>query len=438
MLMKRFLPALLALLFCVGMTASAQTVIPATVNFSTTNSGLLLNPAFCGLSYEKSKLTGSLFVSTNTALIKMFGQIAPAVLRIGGNSVDTTCWGGVSNLTAITPAQVTAFAGFVKGLPTNWHVLYGVNMSVNDPTNVAAEASYVATALGSKLLGFEIGNECDLYRGNGIRPTNYTYAQFLPQWRALSAAITNAVPGWAITNGGNGWVLTGPADGSDSGDYGIPFAHDEAGIISPGSNVNFTAYGVRHADGGMGAVLINKETNETVHVTVDLGSNVTAVSALKLTGPNLDSTNGHTIGGAPINANGSWAGGVQFVNAATNGLLTIEVLPISAVWLDPATIPFVNVSRSSTNRDTVVLGWTNAAFSLQSSPWIDGVFTDVTNASPFVVSTTNLQNFIGCGLFLAIKPLADGRASCPPPWAGRSFHPDYSATSSKDGFLCLR
>jgi hypothetical protein len=230
--MQPRLLTLTALLLSVSLTARAQTVVQATVSFSSTNPGLLLNPAYCGLSYEKSKLTGSLFVSTDTALINMFGQIAPAVLRIGGNSVDTTCWGGVSNMTPITAAQVGAFAGFVKNLSTNWHVIYGINMSVNSPSNCAAEAVYAANALGSSLLGFEIGNECDLYHQNGIRSTNYTYAQFLPQWQALAAAITDAVPGWAITNAGKGWVLTGPASASNTKGYTVPFAANEAGVNS--------------------------------------------------------------------------------------------------------------------------------------------------------------------------------------------------------------
>ncbi|MGN6556242.1 MAG: hypothetical protein ACTHLW_21230, partial [Verrucomicrobiota bacterium] len=63
--------------------------VPVTVSFSPTNPGLPINPAFCGLSYEKSQLTGSLFVSNNISLINMLGQIAPAVLRLGGSTVDT-------------------------------------------------------------------------------------------------------------------------------------------------------------------------------------------------------------------------------------------------------------------------------------------------------------------------------------------------------------
>ena len=223
--------AAMVLFFGVANTAQG-TVVTATVSFSLTNLGLVLNPAFCGLSYDKSELTGSLFVTNDVSMIQMFSQIAPAVLRVGADSVDTTCWGGLSNTTAITPSQVDAFAGFIKALPTNWHVIYGINMSVNNPTNCAAEAAYAANALGSSLLGFEIGNEPDEYANNGIRASTYTYAQFLSQWQALAAAITNTVPGWAVTNGGNGWTLTGPVSAYNTSGYTVPFAGDEAEVIS--------------------------------------------------------------------------------------------------------------------------------------------------------------------------------------------------------------
>ena len=463
------------------LSSGPLSVVHATVSFSPTNPGLVLNPAFCGLSYEKDKLIGSLFVSNDTSLVSMFSQIAPAVLRVGGHSVDTTCWGGVSNLTPITAADVDAFAGFVKSLPANWHVIYGINMSVNSPTNCAAEAAYVANALGPHLLGFEIGNEPDLYSQN-IRSSSYTFADFLSQWQALAAAITNAVPGWAITNGGNGWTLTGPAAAGNTTGYTVPFAGDETGVVSMltqhyylasgqspsstieyllqpdpnlpvilanvvgaattanlplgfrmdecgsyydggapnvsdaygaalwsldfmftcalngcqginfhgggdgagytpiadngssvvqarpefyglkmfsladngnvipasvtlASNINFTTYGIRRPNGGISALLNNKDTNDSVQVSINFGSYVSAAQAIELTCTNLNNTNNYTLGGAVIEPDGSWAGGVQSVTPATNGQLTFIVPPISAVLLNPVILP-TNITTS--------------------------------------------------------------------------------------------
>ena len=208
--------------------------VNATISFSSKKPGLPINRSFCGLSYEKTVMTNKFFVSSNVPLVKLFSQIGPAVLRIGANAADTTCWDGLSNQTPITASEVDAFAGFIKALPTNWSVIYGINLSVNNPTNCAAEAAYVANALGPRLLGFEIGNEPNTYFMNGIRHRTYGFSDFLSEWQTLAAAITNAVPGWAITNGGCGWTLTGPATAGPRGvsTYTVPFARDEAGVVS--------------------------------------------------------------------------------------------------------------------------------------------------------------------------------------------------------------
>lgn len=485
-----------------NLSAGPLAVVQSSVTFSQTNAGLVLNPAFVGLSYEKSMLTGSLFVSNDISLISMFSQIAPAVLRVGGNSVNTTCWGGLSNQTPITAAEVSAFAGFVHALPTNWHVIYGINMAANTPSNCAAEAAYAANALGPSLLGFEIGNEPDLYHENGIRTSSYTFADFLAEWQTYAAGITNAVPGWAITDGGNGWTLTGPASAGNTGGYTVPFAGDEAGVISlvtqhyyrangqspsstlqllltpdtslPGtvsdivaaanaaelplgfrmdecgsfynggapnvsdaygtalwamdylftlalngaqgmnfhgggdgtgytpiadngtsvvqarpefyglkmfslvsqgsvipstvtlsSNINFTGYGVRRTNGAVSAVLNNKDTNNGVQVTVNLGPDVTAAQLITLTGPALNSTNGYTLGGAPINPDGSWAGGVQSVIPATNGQVTVLVPTISAMLLNPVVTEGTNLLLA--NDALGVTSWTGA------TNWSDGL-----------------------------------------------------------------
>jgi len=507
------------------LTAGPPAVIQATVGFSATDAGVVLNPAFCGLSYEKSELTGNLFVSNDTALINMFAQIAPAVLRVGGNSVNTTCWGGISNETPVTPSEVDAFAGFVKALPTNWHVIYGINMSVNSPTNGAAEAAYAANALGSSLLGFEIGNEPDLYYENGIRPSNYTYAQFLSQWQTFAAAITNAVPGS---------ILTGPAAAGNTEGYTVPFAGNEAGVISmvtqhyyrangqspsstlalllqpdanlPGtvknivaaannarlplgfrmaecgsfynggapnvsdaygaalwaldfmftlatngcqgvnfhgggngtgytpiadngstvvqarpefyglkmfsllpqgnaipstvtlsSNINFTAYGVRQTNGAISALLDNKETNDEVEVTVNLGPGVTAAQLIELIGPALDSTNGYTVGGAQINVNGSWNGGVQSVISATNGQLTVIVPTISAVLLIPVPAHGTNITYSVAGNQ-LQLSWPGnyAGWILQSNSSSLAAGNDWF-AVPGSATTNSVQITIGPG-----------------------------------------
>ena len=97
-------------------TGTTNTV-NATVSFSPTNTGLPLNPAFGGLSYEKLQMVNNFFTSNNIPLVKLFSLIGPAVLRIGGGTVDTTGWNGISNTIPITASQVDTLAGFIKALP---------------------------------------------------------------------------------------------------------------------------------------------------------------------------------------------------------------------------------------------------------------------------------------------------------------------------------
>jgi len=507
-----------------NLTAGPSITVTSTVTY-TTNAGFPLNHAFVGLSYEKSELTSSLFTSNNTSLINTFAQIAPAVLRVGGNSVDTTCWGGVSNLPAITTTQLDAFAGFVHALPTNWHVMYGINLSVNSPTNAAAEAAYAANALGSSLLGFEIGNECDLYYNNGLRPSNYTYTDFLAEWRAMAAAIVAAVPGWAGTNGGVGWTFTGPVSADNTAGYTVPFAAAEKGtnalltqhyyrangqstnstlalllagdsslpgivsnlvtaattnnlplgfrmaecgsfynggapnvsdaygtalwaldymfvlalngaqglnfhgggsgtgytpiadngtaviqvrpeyyalkmfsLLSQGnaipatvtlsSNVNFSAYGVRRPAGGITALLNNKETNHYAQVTVSLGTNVTAAQAIWLAGPYLSATNGYTLGGAVMNANGSWTGGVQATLPAVNGQLTVVLPPITALLLNPVAPPLLAFS-SPTNSQHVTNAFVTVTGTAADNQGVANVWYQLNNGAWNAAATAN-------------------------------------------------
>jgi hypothetical protein len=484
-------------------TGPATNTVTATVSFSPTNTGLPLNPSFCGLSYEKGDLANNhFFTATNTAAINLFSLIGPAVLRMGGGTSDSTCWNGISNTVPITAQEVANFASFIHALPTNWTVLYGINFASNNPANCAAEAAYVANALGSYLLGFEIGNEPDEYGNNGIRPNQgWDIADFAAEWRPLAAGITNGMPGWAVTNNGVGWTMTGPAD-ADNTSWTETFASDESGkinwltqhyyrsnsslaatnstntdtlmslmlsldttlpgtvaglalaayenstpsvgegfrfdedgsfvgggkgnisnafgaalwsldfmftvaenggqginfhgggqspysplvddgtavtvvgpefyalkmfsllppgnvipgTVTPSANANFTAYGVRQADGAISALLNNKSPSNTVAVSVNLGPGVTGAQLIELAAPSLYSISGYTLGGAAISPAGSWAGGVQTILSATNGQLTVNVPPASAFLLNPVTSQSTNLTYGVSGNQ-LTLSW---------------------------------------------------------------------------------
>ncbi|HEX3625355.1 MAG TPA: glycosyl hydrolase family 79 C-terminal domain-containing protein [Verrucomicrobiae bacterium] len=503
-----------------GATGTGPTTNNVSVSFSPTNAGLPLNRSFDGLSYEKEELTGTLFTSSNTALVKLFSTLGPAVLRIGGGSVDQTGWNGISNTVPITGAEVDRFAGFVDALPTNWAVIYGINLRSNTPANCAAEAAYVASDLGPRLLGFEIGNE------PGAEYSQY--ASFLADWQSLAAAITNTVPGWAVTNGGNGWILAGTdAVKADLSTYTEPFAIDESGMVSlltqhyyvgvagstndtlqllfkpnpslvslvtniakaaaghctlgaritecgsfshdgqagvsdafgaalwsldymftvalnggqginfhgggkspyspvfdngtnvtavgpefyglkmlslipsgnvipaivtPASNTNFTAYGVRQADGSISALLNNKDPSDAVAVGINLGPGVTGAQLIKLAAPSLSSTTDFTLGGATIDPDGTWIGGVQAVMPATNGQLTVSVPPYTAVLLNPVFMPTnltfsVAGNQLSLNWPMRYFGWMlqSNSTALENSNWRTVPGSTDTNCMQFTI-----------------------------------------------------
>jgi hypothetical protein len=112
-------------------------------------------------------------------------------------------------------ADVDGLGGFLAA--THWKVIYGVNLKTSTPAAAAAEATYAASALGTGLYGFEIGNEVDLYGGS--------YAAFKTTWESFATAIRGA----GVTA-----ALTGPAvaAGGDYTGWTIPFAHDEASRIT--------------------------------------------------------------------------------------------------------------------------------------------------------------------------------------------------------------
>ncbi|PRP72378.1 hypothetical protein BUE93_02100 [Chromobacterium amazonense] len=199
--------------------------LAATIRFSQTNSGALLDSNYAGLSYEKTRI--NLFNPSNTNLINLFQLLGNNILRLGGNSTDETSLNGqILGTTAINQSQLSNLSAFLQA--TGWKALYGINLAGSNQapnlTNAQQEAQAVATALGSSLIGFEIGNEPDLYVSErGYRPSGWGYSNFLSEWNSLANAIQTATP--AIP-------LTGPASSYNYKQFTDPFAHDAGNSIS--------------------------------------------------------------------------------------------------------------------------------------------------------------------------------------------------------------
>jgi len=211
-----------------GTPAAAATpagpTLPASIAIARTSTSGEVPSALAGLSYEKRKLSSGFFNGANSTLIGCLRRLGPSIIRIGGNSVDQTTWtpGGAGMLAGlVAPADIDGLAAFAQR--AGWRVIYGINLATNTPAAAAAEASAVATALGGNLDGFEIGNECDLYHGNGIRPSTYTLADFEAEWSTYASAIRASVPNAP---------LTGPASAGRAASWTVPFASAKGNSIA--------------------------------------------------------------------------------------------------------------------------------------------------------------------------------------------------------------
>ena len=102
----------------------------------------------------------------------------------------------------ITPSQIKGLGGFLQA--TGWLCLYGVNFATSTPALAAEEVAYAVSALGSNLLGVEIGNECDEYGIPGsFFAGNWSFQDYLSRWSLFRSAILQAAPGAPMTGPGN-------------------------------------------------------------------------------------------------------------------------------------------------------------------------------------------------------------------------------------------
>jgi hypothetical protein len=193
---------------------------------------LVTMPAdFTGLSYESAQLGHPEFFSKNNKqLIALIRRLGPqGVLRIGGNTQEYTTWSvndadaaknhtpaaigpdaGTAAKTAsiLTPLAIRNLNDFVEAI--GWRVIYGLNLWHGTPESAAAEATYVASTLGSRLICFQIGNEPDYDHDAGSKE-HWTFDHYWERWQTFRAAVKQAVPsahfaGPDVTQKGYSWV----------------------------------------------------------------------------------------------------------------------------------------------------------------------------------------------------------------------------------------
>jgi hypothetical protein len=153
-----------------------------------------------GLSVEVDQLATRDLASKHNSLVQLMRRLGSGVLRLGGNSLDYSWWTSGSEdspawaTSVITPADLANLRGLL--VATGWKAVLGVDLGHFDPARAANEARTANRILGSRLLGFEIGNEPNDYGHSlvGLRPVSYSVGNYLEELSAYSAAMRAAAP----------------------------------------------------------------------------------------------------------------------------------------------------------------------------------------------------------------------------------------------------
>jgi hypothetical protein len=169
--------------------------------------GATIPATFLGFSHEWTgapTLMGSPSTGTNPIYRQLVKNLlayggGPLIVRIGGNSTDET---GAPVAGVVAPmAQLATDIGAKFTL--------GVNLG-SDNVSLAAQqaAAYIPAMPAGSLLAIEIGNEPDLYAGNGDRASTYTTANYFQDFATWRAAIDPLLPAGAGFMGPS-WASTG-------------------------------------------------------------------------------------------------------------------------------------------------------------------------------------------------------------------------------------
>ncbi len=153
-----------------------------------------LPAGYLGFSFGAGTLAADDYASTDFGgYLKTLGP--HGVIRIGGNSGDSTFWTSTGEAApswatsgTITPAKLQHLATIVHR--AGWKVILAVNLKHPDPARAADEAKYARAIFGRSLLAIEIGNEPNFYYSD----VSAYYAEF----EAYAAAIKQAVPGIGV------------------------------------------------------------------------------------------------------------------------------------------------------------------------------------------------------------------------------------------------
>jgi hypothetical protein len=245
----------------VGRALSQNEPAIARIGVDYEDAGRTIAPDFIGLSYESAVVAANdFFTADNRMLLRLLRTLGPqGVLRVGGNTSERTRWRTQDTpepdkAFVVTPLAIDRLAGFLRAL--GWRLIYGLNLATGTPEEAAAEAAYVARAVGPPLLAFQIGNEPDGFgRWSGVRPKTYDVTAFIKEWQRFHAAIRAAVPDAHFAGpdvaAETGWI----APFADTAPAGLVLLTRHYYADGPASNPAVTLERLMHSAGQITPVL---------------------------------------------------------------------------------------------------------------------------------------------------------------------------------------
>jgi hypothetical protein len=186
---------------------------------------------FMGLGYEISSVARlGLLSAHNSVYVQLVRTLGTnGVIRVGGNTADYASYSATGQVrsspegkagSVVNDFVLRDLGSFLDA--TGWKLIWALNLGTGSMENAIAEAKAVAAASKGNLLAFEIGNEPDLFpRREGHRHADYSYDDYLREYRTFRDALRKAIPNIAFA---------GP-DVAVATDWVAKFAADEGNDI---------------------------------------------------------------------------------------------------------------------------------------------------------------------------------------------------------------
>lgn len=223
-------PLILVGLLAVGVIAARRSheLADTAVVVSSAPAGPAIPAGFVGVSLEYPAVAAYAVSQpgrAGPALAPLIQRLAPGqspVIRIGGDTTDTTWWPspGLRRPAGVTLSLSSGWIEALRrlALATHARLIMGIDLEANRPALAAAEARALLAGLGrARLEAFELGNEAARYRAFPwyhtrarvpvfARASNYGPQAFMRQFTAFARGLPGSVPLAGPTVAGPDWM----------------------------------------------------------------------------------------------------------------------------------------------------------------------------------------------------------------------------------------